>query len=244
MSRLPWADRREMGRVRAYWRTSWMAAFGPGRLAAAMNRPVSFRDAQRFRHITVLLAWLPSAAWIAGLWLFGVGMPTADLYRRHMLGWNLQWLVGAVMVLAAWLFLLGASGVASYFFHPRALSLTRQNRAIALSYYACAPLAWLFVPAAMLGAHVWIASSWPDLVGITRTLNAALSVAALCLIVAITLISWVSTIRLMNHTTHRGGGRTFALMIYLPLAFLALGAVTLAIAAAALMGSMMVLSLR
>jgi hypothetical protein len=33
------------------------------------------------------------------------------------------------------------TGLPSYFFHPRHLPLEQQNRAVALSYYTCAPLA-------------------------------------------------------------------------------------------------------
>jgi hypothetical protein len=37
------------------------------------------------------------------------------------------------------------TGVPSYLFHPRKVSIAEQNRGIALSYYMCAPLAWVWV---------------------------------------------------------------------------------------------------
>ena len=53
------------------------------------------------------------------------------------------------------LFLTFATGLPSYFCHPRALPIERQNRAIALSYFASAPLALMpFIVASMLVAQV------------------------------------------------------------------------------------------
>src|SRR5207248_6621833 len=53
-------------------------------------------------------------------------------------------------------FLAAATGVPSYFCHSRHLEIERQNRAIALSYYACAVLA-LLAPASLLTAAViWL----------------------------------------------------------------------------------------
>src|SRR5262249_19194157 len=37
-------------------------------------------------------------------------------------------------------------------FHPRGIDTERQDRAVALSYYACAPLAFAFTPAIVLTA--------------------------------------------------------------------------------------------
>jgi hypothetical protein len=52
----------------------------------------------------------------------------------------MELLVLASLLVSIWLWLYAAAGVASYWFHPRRLDVQRQNRAVALSYYACAPL--------------------------------------------------------------------------------------------------------
>ena len=54
----------------------------------------------------------------------------------------------AVLHICFLLFLAAATGVPGYFFHPRDLPLEQQNRAIAMSYYACGPLAIAALPLA------------------------------------------------------------------------------------------------
>jgi len=46
-----------------------------------------------------------------------------------------------VEFLAGLLSVVAMTGAASYLFHPRHLPVAEQNRAVALSYYACGPLA-------------------------------------------------------------------------------------------------------
>ena len=80
----------------------------------------------------------------------------ARLQARY---WVFAIVLGAAMALAAslWLFLYTWTGVHTYWLHPRRLPLERQNRAVALGYYACAPL--VVLPAALVvalvGAGLW-----------------------------------------------------------------------------------------
>ena len=144
---IPWSHRREIGRCRAYWRTVWMVTFRNRRFCREVCRPVSWSDAQLFRWVTVLHAYV-------GLVIFTLAVG-ADR--------NFEWFdnsgvddgFGPVwpVVFGHMLFLLwlaAVTGVQSYWFHPRHLDERRQNRAIALSYYTCAPLAWTPVTAALL----------------------------------------------------------------------------------------------
>src|SRR5690606_12907 len=68
------------------------------------------------------------------------------------------WIADGSILLAAlaglFLWLMTGTGLVSYFFHPSRLAPVLQARAVALSYYAAAPL--VFVPVAMLvtGASV------------------------------------------------------------------------------------------
>jgi hypothetical protein len=134
-SQIPWSHRRERGRFRAYWQTVWMVVRWPKRLCLELARPVSFPDSQKFRWLTFLYAYLPillaSLTWIA-----------FDHWRHWAGGDELRWTLAGVNV-AAVVLLAGVPGVASYFFQSRRLPLAAQNRAIALSYYAWAPLAVL-----------------------------------------------------------------------------------------------------
>ncbi|MEK7756598.1 MAG: hypothetical protein AAB385_05250, partial [Planctomycetota bacterium] len=58
---IPWMYRKEIGWFRAYWRTVWFVMVRQARFCDEMARPVSFRDSQLFRWMTVLLVSIPSA---------------------------------------------------------------------------------------------------------------------------------------------------------------------------------------
>jgi len=153
-ARIPWTFRKGMGRWRAYRKTVALAALEPHKLALEVARPVSLADARKFQHLTVLVALAPMFALL--LWGYFSSYPNGTFSRGRSRGSVLPWTLEAIGLLFAagciWLFLFCASGVGSYFFHPRHLSVTRQNRAIALSYYACAPLALTWVPALLVAA--------------------------------------------------------------------------------------------
>src|SRR3990172_2603904 len=56
---IPWMYRKDTGRFRAYWRTVWFVMFRQAQFCDEMARPVSFRDSQSFRWITVLSVSTP-----------------------------------------------------------------------------------------------------------------------------------------------------------------------------------------
>ena len=169
-SRIPWVYRRHIGRFVAYWRTVWLATLRPGRLAIESTKPVSYGDAQRFRLITCIVAVAPMVMLLVGMmfWYGSAGffnLAGPALFAEVMYGamgptgWAPAWLLNVlvpweagatlppVVPLALFAAAVLVTGVASYWFHPRGLPVVRQNRAIALSHYACAPLFFLAVPA-------------------------------------------------------------------------------------------------
>ena len=241
VSRLPWSHRDKIGFFRAYWRTMLL---GPKKLAAEMARPVSYPDAQRFRHVTVLIAWLPLAAWAVGLALYN----TPDLRHRIHAGTRLGWFLEAIVLLsglfALWLFLLMASGVASYFFHPKRLPVVLQNRAVALSYYACGPLAWLWVPAVFAGLYALIETQqWGVDTWVERS-DGALFGAALLLPILIAIVCLVRAVRLMSRTTHCRAARIIAMVVFVPCEWLLCFLPAALIPAIAVYVSVVILSLR
>ena len=139
---LPWLQRSEIGSVRAYWRTVRTAIVRKKTFWEELSRPVSYRDAQLFRWITVLLAYLPLVLLILALMLSGVNADISTALRRNPF---LFISVTVALLVCLLLFMAGATGLPSYFFHPKRLPVEQQNRAVALSYYCCAPLAWLSV---------------------------------------------------------------------------------------------------
>lgn len=139
VSCLPWVYRDTIGRMRAYWQTVCFVMFRHKRFCEEVSRPVDYADAQRFRWVTVLHVYLPIlAATILLYFLFWL-TPSEDSSLNQV--FREVWPVVMIHVCIL-LFLAAATGVPSYFFHPRDISVEQQNRAIALSYYACAALAW------------------------------------------------------------------------------------------------------
>ena len=239
-SRIPWVHRRTIGRWRAYWRTSWLVMSHPARIAGEMGRPVSLSDARRFRHLTVLLGFVPLAAW--SYWLAEHELHfSISLVPPFDLGWILDYVAIATAAFSLWLFVLMVSGAASYFFHPRALPVARQNRAVALSYYACAPLAWLFVPATiLLGALL----PFEEIGGFRHNVVAWCVVMAGAAALFILLSFWIGTLRLLRYATGCGPTRVIALAVYLPIACAMLLAVCCAITAGVALICFVVLSYR
>src|SRR5215211_4494843 len=60
-SPIPWLHRRAIGIWRAYWRTVWLVTFNPRLVANDVQRPVNFKEAQKFRRMTTWIAWIPLA---------------------------------------------------------------------------------------------------------------------------------------------------------------------------------------
>jgi len=145
---IPWMYRKEIGWFRAYWRTVWFVMVRQARFCDEMARPVSYSDCQSFRWVTLLSVALPSLFPPLVLYLTSKPQPfrfSDDLvsasYEAIAVGWPL------VPPYLCWLlFLAAATGVPSYFFHPREVPVQQQNRAVALSYYASGPLVFLAVP--------------------------------------------------------------------------------------------------
>ena len=244
VSRIPWVHRRMIGRVRAYWQTNLIVIRRSGQIVEEMNRPVSFEDAQRFRHVTVLLAWLPIAACILVPYLIDAGLPGFIGHVGNRLGWVLQGAVVIVGIVAAWLFLMGVTGIASYFFHPSRMPVVRQNRAVALSYYTCAPLGWLFVPALLFAIFALLVTPPVLERGLDQRISMTILMTAISALAAIVLLWWFRVVRVMRGTTHCGAGRVIALTIYLPVACAILGALAAGLVLASTFISLLILSCR
>jgi len=138
---VPWTYRLSQGRFRSYWKTVWWVMFHRERLYSEIEHPVHYGHAQRFRLTTILHICIPFFV----LSLVGAVGSILDMSNAKV-DWGIILIhSGAWVVLNAclFLFLLAATGVPSYFFHPQQVPVEKQNRAIALSHYACAPLAWI-----------------------------------------------------------------------------------------------------
>ena len=146
-SRIPWLHRHRIGRVRTFMRTIALATFRPRTFAPEMMQPARFREAVLFRRVVVACVLFPIGGLLTWAYLyflrnFGIYMMVRPVGRI----WSNDDLLGSILQLLGvpigWAclaaFLFAATGACSYFFHPRWMPTVQQNRAIALSYYACA----------------------------------------------------------------------------------------------------------
>lgn len=236
---VPWEGRGERGwwgRVGSFWRTAARATFRPKRLARAASLPVRYDDAAAFRR--VLCGWLmvgvvlPGVVWWAGPWGGGgEWVQTAWVLQPTLLV-----TLGASVMVGAWLFLLGITGVHSYWFHPRHLDVERQNRAVALSLYAAAPMAWVplvWLPLAGIAAVV-AAGDGARYDGYAP-LDWLLPVSFVCGLLVILLVAlpvlamWAMVLRLAMHAARREVVARVVLMLALPVLWGVLGALTLVV---------------
>ena len=232
---IPWPKRRERGRLRAYWQTVWMVTFRDRRLCEEVARPVSHVDAQAFRWATVLHAYLPVllATILVYLGKSPETVPPADFYQQmfQMIGMG-TWPTGLsfadrayaevwpVVILHACflLFLVAATGVPSYFFHPRGLSAPQQNRVVALSYYGTAPLALTCFLAILAGGVFVYADTWPVSLGVIPAI----------LLVALILLAWLLNLdRIARRTMPHLKTRRLLIATCVPLLWIGLVGLTL-----------------
>ena len=160
---IPWEQRRQLGRFRAYWKTVRLFTF-PGKISTEAMQAVTLRAARSFRRWTLLLlcaaVFVPIMVWKMNeggstprpRTLFPLFYPESEWPKLPELLRN-PWFFGTSLVsLLIWV--IAATGISSYFFHPRRLAPAQQKRAVALSDYAMAPLGWILP--LMLGAALFI----------------------------------------------------------------------------------------
>lgn len=187
-SQIPWSYRRELGWFRAYWKTVWLVVRWPKRFCIEMARPVSYADSQSFRWVTLLHVYLP-------ILLGSLMWPVSDYIRGWQGGAVMWWLLGGLQVVALGLLAM-VPGLASYFFQSRRLLVEAQNRAIALSYYAWAPLAVLPL---VLPLYVATLVCWSP----RGIYYAAFPAVALVIGVYAAVLSERRVLRIAQYTLHR-----------------------------------------
>jgi hypothetical protein len=153
---IPWERRKEIGYFKSFFRTLVLATFHPTQLARATGAPIDVRSATLFRWIVRLLATAPcillfvlGAASSGGLSaMITIEPPTPGGLDPS---WEPRflWTAGAVfwptLPVAFALSCILATGTAPWFFMKR-LELVRRSRAMAFSFYLCAPLGWIPIP--------------------------------------------------------------------------------------------------
>ena len=207
----------------------------PERVAREVERPVDFRDAIVFRRVTATLAAVSVLALAVVLLIMGEIIP---LVVTRPIAFLPELLGLPVVCLGVWLAFLTAGGVQSYWFDSLALPPTKRERAIALSYYACGPLALTPLLAMPLGLLITVAPAidhgrLPWFIAHILVLPAA----AIAIVEVITL--WRVAVVMLRRTTHCGVVRTVSCIVGLPLAW----ALMAALFAVALPGAYVLLAL-
>ncbi|MCP4246146.1 MAG: hypothetical protein GY778_03770 [bacterium] len=209
--------------------------FRPRTLSEEVARPVSFADARAFRWATVLHAFVPMVVALVLVYLLEPpqAIQSMDPVQRAtqimMTGsapddptfaeraYAEVWPMGVILICCL-LFGAAATGIPSYFFHPRRLSVRQQNAAVALSYYGCAPLALTVLPVISLGASLVAPDTWP------MELGAGL---AACVMAVVLLIWVVILVRLARRTMPQLGMQPLRVAVFVPLCWLAAAGLTL-----------------
>jgi hypothetical protein len=153
---IPWeSSTRRRSKLGAYWRTVWAVTWTPRRVASAVAWPLGSRAAVSFRRHTIFLGGVSFALTLALLACLprfpSVSISTDELPSPWPLLFEL-WPGYRHLIVAS----LGP--IAGFFIAADGVSLTfraaltgpdpageRARRAVALSHYVIAPLAWLFV---------------------------------------------------------------------------------------------------
>lgn len=243
-SRIPWDHRRNLGRAQAFFKTVWRVVFHPGATGQDVVRPVNYHDAQKFRWVVVISACIPLWAWVlAGQIVWGYSPPGVPLVQPNLARmdpldvpldllicfyggatiWPVPWL--AVLLLVA-----GVSGAGSYLFHPRGIPVVRQDRAIALSLYSSAPLVMILVPSILFGVLMILHRL--KLIDDSRQLSAGMGTLLFLAWISLALVPillWYDTLRILRVATTCSWPRVLAGAVALPLVWLLLAGLTLAL---------------
>ncbi len=215
---IPWLRRRNMGRFIAYWETVLFVMFRQRELCYEMARDVSYTDAQRFRLVTLLHAVAPVV--VLALFAYQIAPPShissssgflrsfppcpSITHWAYAAGWPIAMFIGSLALALAM-----ATGVATYFAQPRGMPVHLQSRAIALSYYTAAPLAWTFLPV-MVGMVGWSFLRRHEMIA-----SGLLMLAFLLMILELG-VWWSDSVRLLCRTIPRHKHRVWLAGVGLP----------------------------
>lgn len=223
-SMIPWVHRRRIGRARAYFKTMLLVMRRPRTLAAEAARPVALADALMFRRVTTLLAAAPCAA--AAIFVAFYSDALVGVFRQPG-EFAAELFVLPVILAAIWFFFFTITGVQSYWFHPSSIPIVQQNRAIAISYYASAPIA-LTPIALFLAGVVSQTEPWVERYRSLWFLPPAVGLAAVLLVLAWVVLTLRSCLVSLRRSTHCGAARTIGMVIGLPIAWGMLAVIFLA----------------
>ena len=176
-SQIPWVHRREIGRIRAYWKTVWQIGFTAEVFDKEFHMATDRVSAMRFSWITIAHAYLS----IAATW--GIGAVVEhDVINVLLEFGGYLWL--AVVHFSVFACLVASAQTPHYSLRRKDVPLPIQYRAANLMLYAAAPLAWItLVPLlallAAIVAELTYYSIVPRVIGVVAGILVVLSLSAL-----------------------------------------------------------------
>lgn len=201
-SAIPWAHRRQIGRVWAYLKTVWLVTVGRRTLAYEPSRPQDPGDARSFRRVTAAIIAIPllsvffaaaiaegGLAYIAWQPELPLGLGGGGQLPGFLIDVLVPWSAGATLwpVLPICLILLSIqlAGVQRAIFRVTGADAAHRQRAWAVASYAAGPMA-LLLPAILCILTAPLLEWWlgPDVLP-TATLSLALAGGALGLLAVV-----------------------------------------------------------
>lgn len=224
-SSIHWVHREGLG-VGAFVKTAMRATFKTQFFCLEVARPVSLDAARKFRRRVV---WLLALSVLILPMIFSmieeeVRGPLVETWQYSPV---LALALAAAGVFSLWLFLMGFTGLHQYWFHPKALSVEQQNRAVAISHYACAPLIWFSLAVVLFGIAMVIGAVANSYDADPGRWIAVVVVMLSWLIVLLSLAAYVFTCaRMVQFAAHRNGLVRGLLWVVLPISWLGFGGLT------------------
>ena len=238
-SSLPWVHASFLMRLLPPVRTAARVTFRPRTFAQEMARPGDMRAARRFRRAVVWWVWLSLAVvWFMGVWGFELEM--FELSAFDDIGWVsvisghldendehriafFKWFALGLGSLT-WLYLFLVTGVHTYWFHPKRLPMALQERSLALSYYASAPLLLLGLPLGlMLAGFVFEQSDYADMMGYESDwVTASLVIGGFILLVLVLVLYLLRCVRYAGLLAQRSVLGQLGMAAALPMCWLGL----------------------
>jgi hypothetical protein len=244
--RIPWVHRKSIGRVKAYLQTVRMVISHPVRFGREAARPVPYGDARLFRWVTVGIAALTLALAVmlpkwsqkipATIPLIERPSEFLDSVPRQLRpGYGDNQIIGDLMtlfvagmsftvqVLSLVVILYVASKLVSLFCRPSGSAVILQNRAVAVTNYACAALA--LVPVGFACMLLLVATS--GLQQRTGGLLLSEEVIGVGLVLVLSLLWWIGSAIMLKSATRGTMLRVAAYLCLWPLAVALLRAMAL-----------------
>jgi len=228
--KIPWEDRGEIGRVRAFWKTVYLVVFQPARFAIAVGWPMDVRSAYMFRlWVTILAAVPPTLILLLVIWREGgtgflaltssvtldsEGSSTA--LQELAIAWSAGATLLPVLPIGALVAMWFVTGSAKFWYTAKTLEAPRRQRVATLGHYACAPLAWAAVPAGAFALGMLLSPNWdPERAeGKFAVFFLSASMASGTILI---IAWWWRTVYLMLRAMRCGSTRCIAAAIGLPI---------------------------